>query len=286
MAKAMAFAIAAGADLSPRLRAGPGNATRVSPPAWHGAPQTGRSGNSRRPAPDPAGAKRPPWAGRALAGGIGPRLVLMPAQRCGRGDGPCQRDRASRRTSLRAGTGNATRVSPARAGRCPVDRSAQAPRKASARPGGGEAPARGGSGAGRGLWPPAGAGHSGSLWQRRWPLPWQRGLADCGKTFWPIHGRDQETRPAFPPPVRDGPPQTGRFRNNAGQRPTRRAGSARRGRAGRWPGALAPGWSRISVALSQGRWPLPLQRCQCFRPSGREPETRPAFPPPACDSAL
>jgi len=29
----------------------------------------------RRPAPDLAGAKRPPGAGRALAGGFGPRLV-------------------------------------------------------------------------------------------------------------------------------------------------------------------------------------------------------------------
>jgi hypothetical protein len=33
--------------------------------------------------------------------------------------------------------------------------------------------------------------------------------------------------------------------------------SARRGRGGRWPGALAPGWTRFSVVLWQGRWPLP-----------------------------
>jgi len=260
MAKAMAFAIAAGADLSPRLRAGPGNATRVSPPAWHGAPQTGRSGNSRRPAPDPAGAKRPPWAGRALAGGIGPRLVLMPAQRCGRGDGPCQRDRASRRTSLRAGTGNATRVSPARAGRCPVDRSAQAPRKASARPGGGEAPARGGSGAGRGLWPPAGAGHSGSLWQRRWPLPWQRGLADCGKTFWPIHGRDQETHGVSPAragrcPVDRQVQAPRKASARPGGREAPDGGGSGAGR-GLWP----PAGPDASAALWQGRWPLPWKR--------------------------
>jgi len=54
-----------------------------------GFPQIGSSGTCRRPAPGPAGAKRPPVAGRALAGGFGPRLVLVPAQRCGRGDGPC-----------------------------------------------------------------------------------------------------------------------------------------------------------------------------------------------------
>ncbi|MFN7597087.1 MAG: hypothetical protein ACK5PT_10145 [Cereibacter sp.] len=47
------------------------------PPVRDGALQTGGSGHHERPAPDPAGAKRPPGAGRALAGGCGPRLVLM-----------------------------------------------------------------------------------------------------------------------------------------------------------------------------------------------------------------
>ena len=60
-----------------------------------------------------------------------------------------------------------------------------------------------------GRWPgalaPGWPGHGAALWQRRWPLPWQRGQAECGNTFWPIHGRDQETRPAFPPPLRNGP---------------------------------------------------------------------------------
>jgi hypothetical protein len=66
--------------------------------------------------------------------------------------------------------------------------------------------------------------------------------------------------PRFPPGQR---PQfhRDRFRKrNRGQRPTRRAGSARRGRGGRWPGALAPGGPGISGALWQGRWPLPWQR--------------------------
>jgi len=45
----------------------------------------------RRPAgPGTTSGQRPPWAGRALAGGFGPRLVLIPAQRRGRVDGPCQ----------------------------------------------------------------------------------------------------------------------------------------------------------------------------------------------------
>ena len=34
-----------------------------------------RTSQQRRPAPVPSGAKRPPWAGRALAGGFGPRLA-------------------------------------------------------------------------------------------------------------------------------------------------------------------------------------------------------------------
>ncbi|MFN7595363.1 MAG: hypothetical protein ACK5PT_01115, partial [Cereibacter sp.] len=43
-------------------------------------------------------------------------------------------------------------------------------RASAARPGGGEAPAVGGAGAGRGLWPPAGPDASVALWQGRWPL--------------------------------------------------------------------------------------------------------------------
>ena len=44
------------------------------PPLRNGALWTGRSWNNNRPASGPAGAKRPPGAGRALAGGFGPRL--------------------------------------------------------------------------------------------------------------------------------------------------------------------------------------------------------------------
>jgi hypothetical protein len=46
-----------------------------------------------------------------------------------------------------------------------------APTEASARPGGREAPAGGGAGAGRGLWAPGWPGISVALWQGRWPLP-------------------------------------------------------------------------------------------------------------------
>ena len=66
----------------------------------------------QRPAPDLAGAKRPPGAGRALAGGFGPRPVLIQAQRCGRGDGLCQRGRGIARSRVWHGL-DGTRVSPA-----------------------------------------------------------------------------------------------------------------------------------------------------------------------------
>ena len=142
-----------------------------SPPTRDDAPRTGRSGNNERPAPGPAGEKRPPGAGRALAGGFGSPAGQGAAGRSGRGDGPCQRYRTSARMSVRAGSGNATRVSPARAARCPVDRQVREQQKASARPGGREARAGGAAGAGRGLWPPGWKRGSGTLWQGRWPLP-------------------------------------------------------------------------------------------------------------------
>ncbi|MFO0514681.1 MAG: hypothetical protein ACK5YF_07005, partial [Rhodobacterales bacterium] len=69
--------------LSP-VRAGSGNATRVSPARAQWGLVDRQVRERQRPAPDPAGEKRPPGAGRALAGGFGPRLVLIPALRCGR----------------------------------------------------------------------------------------------------------------------------------------------------------------------------------------------------------
>jgi len=71
VAKAMAFAMASGSDPS-SLRAGQGNATRVSPARAGRSPVDRQVREQRRPAPDPAGEKRPPRAGRALAGGFGP----------------------------------------------------------------------------------------------------------------------------------------------------------------------------------------------------------------------
>jgi hypothetical protein len=59
------------------------------PPARDAATRTRATRTDGRPAPDPAGEKRPPRAGRALAGGFGPPAGQGSAWRCGRGDGPC-----------------------------------------------------------------------------------------------------------------------------------------------------------------------------------------------------
>ena len=80
-------------------------------------------------------------------------------------------------------------------------------------------------------------------------------LPDPGKGIAPLGGNRKRT--AFPPPPARRWLTDWLHNRNRGQRPTRRARSARRGRGGRWPGALAPGGPGVSVALWQGRWPLP-----------------------------
>jgi hypothetical protein len=134
---------------------------RVSPPERDGALQTGRTGNNI--------GQRPPGAGRALAGGCGPRLAKDQRGAVAGAMAPAS-EAVKLLSPLRAGSGNAARF-PARARRCPVDRQVQAPRKASARPGGGEAHAGPGAGAGRGLLAPGGTRISLALEQGRWPLP-------------------------------------------------------------------------------------------------------------------
>jgi len=69
------------------------------------------------------------------------------------------------------------------------------------------------------------------------------GERDC------LFGRNPETQ-------RVSPARAGRCHVDRQVRVQRKA-SARWGRGGRWPGALAPGLSRISLALWQGRSSLP-----------------------------
>jgi len=256
------------------VRAGPGNASRF--PARARRPPADRQVREvQRPAPDPAGAKRPPGAGRALARGFGPRLVKR--QRCDVSEAMAPAIAAVEVPApLRAGPGNAARFPrPRTTVPCrpvgPGTTKGQRPtrRVASARHGRG------------GRWP-------GALAPRLVLMPMQR----CGRGDGPCHSSGDRgfvsvggirKRSAFPPPSRDGALQTGRSGRNAGQRPARRGRSARRGRGGRWPGAVAPGWSRGSVAQWQGRWPLPERPCipKCKGPPLRAgSRNAPRFPRP------
>ena len=138
---------------------------------------------------------------------------------------------------VRAGSGNAARF-PRPRGTVPCRPAGPGTTQASARPGGCKAPAGGGAGAGRGLWPPAGPDPGAALWQGRWPLPFKRGvLESTGPALWAGTGNASRfPRPCGTVPCRPAGPGT-----PAGQRPARRGRSARRGRGGRWPGALVPG---------------------------------------------
>jgi hypothetical protein len=143
VAAAMAPAIAAGAVLS-SVRAGTGNAPRF-PARAERCPTDRQVGEQRRPAPDPAGAKRPPGAGRALAGGCGPRPVKDQRGAVAGAIAPAIAA-VTALLPVRAGSGNAARF-PRPRGTLPQRSGATRATEASARPGGREAPAGGGAGA-------------------------------------------------------------------------------------------------------------------------------------------
>jgi len=184
---------------------------------------------------------------------------MRSARRCGGGDGPCQ-CKGSRRDVLRhpmsrsfpdsamqrrpSGREQETqRVSP------PVRNGA--PQTGRSGNNGRPAPAVGGAGAGRGLWPPAGPGTGAALRQGRWPLP----LVRFGASHSAAPGGTRK-RPAFPPPVRNGAPQTGR--SGTSRRPAPNpAGAKRPPWAGRAlaGGALAPGGRAGRTAQSQSDGP-------------------------------
>jgi hypothetical protein len=60
---------------------------RVFPPKRNACRKTQRRQSPHRPVPAPAGAKRPPLAGRALAGGLGPPTCTWQASSQGKGNG-------------------------------------------------------------------------------------------------------------------------------------------------------------------------------------------------------
>ncbi len=144
----------------------------VSPARAERSPADRQVRDGQTPAPGPAGAKRPPGAGRALAGGFWPPAGPDASVALWQGRWPLPWKRGVLSPHL-AGTGNAQRF-PRPRGTVPCRPAGPGSTEASARPGGGEAPAGGGAGAGRGLWPPAGPDAGVAPWQGRWPLPWKR----------------------------------------------------------------------------------------------------------------
>ena len=165
----MAPAIEAESVPSP-VWAGTGNAWRF-PARARRCPVDPQVWATQRPAPDPAGAKRPPWAGRALAGGFGtpagpdPGVVLWQ----GRWPLPMHRGRSLR--PFGRGTGNATRVFPARARQCPIDREVREKQRPAPDPAGAKRPPWEGRALVCGLGPPAGPDPGAAPGQGRWPLP-------------------------------------------------------------------------------------------------------------------
>ena len=145
--------------------------------------------------------KRPPLAGRALAGGFGPR------------PGGCHRGAVAKAMAFANGGGggrNAARPSDPNPGGtrkrdplfprpCGTPHSGPVPpakRKASAGPGGCGAPAFGGACAGRGVWPRPGGCRRGAV-AKAMAFAYGAGWVAKSLTFRRA-GRDPETRPAFP----------------------------------------------------------------------------------------
>jgi hypothetical protein len=216
---------------APRFRARPRTTAPRGP-----LPQAHRS-----PVPDPAGAKRP--AGRC-PGALGPRRAWDQ-----RGTVAGAMDPATAAVkgllSMRAETGNALRF-PRPRGTVPQRPVQPAPTEASARRGRG------------GRWP--GALGPRLAWGRRGAVAGAMASAMAAVKVLSLVRAGPGNALRFPRPRGTVPRRPAGPGITKGQRPTRRAGSARRVGAGAGRGLWAPGWPGFSGALWQGRWPLPLQR--------------------------
>ncbi len=105
---------------------------------------------------------------------------------------------------------------------------------------------------GRGLWPPAGGRRRCDVAKAMAFAMAARGQGGThGTIFRTLSGREQETHCVSPDPAR-WCGKNPRSPHNAGQRLPRRGRSARRGRGGRWPGALAPGWREATLRRGKG----------------------------------
>ena len=240
----MAPATAAVKALS-SARAGPGNAARFPRPFATVPRRPAGPGQTKGQRPAQRGRSARRGRGGRWPGALGPRLVLI---RCSAVAGAMAPAIAAVMvpSPVRAGTGNAARF-PCPRGTVPCRPAGPGRTEARARPGGREAPAEGGAGAGRGgFGPPTGPDPGAALWRGRWPLPLKRGRG-CHQ-----FRREQEPRPAFPPPLHDGTLQTGRSGNTGRPAPT--GGGEAPGPAQRAPaGGFCPGRARwLPVAARPG----------------------------------
>ena len=215
--------------------------TAFPPPARDGSTKTGAARTRRGQRP----ARR----------GLCPPAGLGTAGRCGRGDGPCHGSGAvgSHSDCSPSPGGNRKRMRfPRPRETLPPRPVPPAPTEASARPGGREAPAGSGRALAGGFGPPAGVR---SAWR-------------CGRGDGPCQGND-----AVPPPLQAGPRNALRFpaprgplpprpvqpAPTAGQRPTRRARSARRVGASAGRGLWGTRRADALCTAWPGRWPPPAR---------------------------
>jgi hypothetical protein len=165
-------------------------------------------------------------------------------------------------TPVRAQAGNAPRF-PARARRCRVDLRDREQQRPAPGPAGVKRPPRGGTGAGRGLWPPAGLGATFRVAGAMAPAnKTAREVPRCDLLPPLRAGSGNALR--FPRPLRDAhnrtiPPSVTKAsaRPGGGEAPAK-------GRDGRWPGALAPGWPGGNVP--RGRGDGPCHGCDAVPP--------------------
>ena len=215
--------------------AGPGTATGQRPARRGRSARRGRGGGGQ--------GLCGPWRAKgqrgAVAGAMAPARVTVKVL------SPLRADQETQR------------VSPARAGRCPVDRSVQEQRRPAPGPAGAKRPPWAGRALAGGFGPRLDKGQRSAVAGAMAPAR-ETGHPGMHRNAPP--GGNRKRDPRFPRPRGTVPCRPAGSGTTKGQRPTLRGRSARRGRVGRWPGALAPGGPRISAALWQGRWPLPLQR--------------------------
>ena len=176
--------------------------------------------------------------------------------RCGRGDGPCHGNGAGGSDSVvppRSGREKETHcVFPARAERCHQDPCHPHQQRSAPDPAGEKRPPGAGRALAGGFGPRLAKDQRGAMAGAMAPAN-AAGLVVRTMVFRPAPGGTPK-RTVVPPPARGAAAKTRAARTKRGQRPPVADVQAGRARA---EGFLAPGSPGVSLALWQGRWPLP-----------------------------